>query len=289
MTDNWFIAIVLAKSLLYISTTLVAGERFHQLHTLSDSFYPSQPAAPGGLFTAIGTGLLSSVLLFLFTTGEMADDGFAGMLDGMMLNIMWTAAPGDALLFRLSGFLLALLTLLPLFSTPALNRLLFWLSTGCLSLSFIATGHIAGAPVWEKLALVFHISIAWWWFGALCPMLSMCKQQRAASLREGLENFGCQAGYLLPVLLFAGITMAITRFPDPATLYTTAYGQLFLLKVGIVAVILLIALRHKYISVPALSGSQHIQSFKTSLTAEIVVAISIFIATAILTSSASPA
>ena len=93
----------------------------------------------------------------------------------------------------------------------------------------------------------------------------------------------------VPILLIAGVVMYRSAtgqwIPE---LPLTSYDTVLLAKLVFVALILLVAARHKLTLVPQLNSESAAKRLKQSITAEMVLAVTIFILASALSSAFSP-
>ena len=248
------------------------------------------------LLPAIAT-VLAALLWFFFNTGAMAEDGFSGMFDPLMLDIFWTSSVGDATVLRvlaMVGFIVLQLFTHYWLTRSASNitaKIANILSIGCLfivSYSFTLTGHVAELSWLPKLLIVLHVSVMAWWFGLLLPLRSACLALPNDALQALMLRFGKQASILVPLLLLAGIALAYLLLGSFEVLFGTPYGQVLLTKIVSVAVILTIALSNKLRIVPALSSPEGAKRLARSITIEMLVGVLLLTLCSILTSVVGP-
>jgi putative copper resistance protein D len=320
---TWNILIVVSKCLFYFAFATTFGLYFWRfLFTQHAAFVlPStrganlisteRSSSPAGeacsksnLFTTLAAKLLPAIvaalaalLWFFFNTGAMAEDGFSGMFDPLMLDIFWTSSVGDATVLRvlaMVGFIVLQLFTHYWLTRSASNitaKIANILSIGCLfivSYSFTLTGHVAELSWLPKLLIVLHVSVMAWWFGLLLPLRSACLALPNDILQALMLRFGKQASILVPLLLLAGIALAYLLLGSFEALFGTPYGQVLLTKIVSVAVILTIALSNKLRIVPALSSPEGAKRLARSITIEMLVGVLLLSLCSILTSVVGP-
>ena len=314
-TLTWNILIVVAKCLFYLGFATTFGLYFSRFLFIKDAAFalhnarganpfaveaPSKPnlaatLAPS-LLPAFVTAL-AALLWFFFNTGAMAEEGFSGMFDPLMLDIFWTSSVGDATALRvlaMFGFIglqvFAYHWFARCFNNIA-DTIVNALSIGCLfvvSYTFTLTGHIAELSWLPKLLIMLHVSVMAWWFGLLLPLRKACLVLPNDILQALMLRFGKQASLLVPLLLLAGIGLAYLLLGSFNVLFGSAYGQVLLAKVVSVAVILSIALTHKLRLVPALSTQEGAERLARSITGETLVGVLLLTLCSILTSVVGP-
>jgi len=165
-------------------------------------------------------------------------------------------------------------------------------------LAFTRMGHTMDEPRWLLGGLLFlHLLTAAFWVGALAPLYRLVGKAAAGSdtdLRgqaaRALERFGRMAVVMVGVLVAAGVTLAWWLVGGLWPLLTTAYGQILLAKVGMVALLLLLAALNKWRLVPAFEHGQGLagRSLRRSILLEGALVAMILLTTALLTTTASP-
>jgi putative copper export protein len=156
------------------------------------------------------------------------------------------------------------------------------------------SGHQAadrGSSVATELADWVHLSAALLWVGGL-TMLALCVWPLARELRRNaFLRFSRLATLLIAVLLAAGIYLSIVRLPDLDDLWTTRYGQVLLVKIGLVSLALLWGAFHHFVARPALAEerlSPWTGRLGRTLGGEVSVAMAILLAAAILVNAKPP-
>ena len=92
------------------------------------------------------------------------------------------------------------------------------------------------------------------------------------------------------VLLLAGIYLSIVRLPRLADLWTTGYGHVLLVKIGLVSLALAWGGIHKVVAVPRVaSGSEVVLGrLRGSLVGESMVGMAVLLAAAVLVDARPP-
>lgn len=233
--------------------------------------------------------LLANVIWFFANTGLMAEEGIQGALDPELVAIMWDSSIGQSALLRSIGLALAIVVLVsPLILNNIVKQSLLMLSLLILGYSFTLFGHIAELGLIEKVLLMLHVMVMMWWFGALYPLKLACQIFDNGKLYKVMEKFSKQAMVLVSLLLFAGLWLALQLFPNVAALLHSSYGQTLLLKLLLVILVLAMGAKHKWQLVPQLKKGFGKNILEQSIAIEMVIAISILLVTAALTSVVGP-
>ena len=90
------------------------------------------------------------------------------------------------------------------------------------------------------------------WIGALATMAALLWTGAPELRRTAFLRFSRLATVLIALVLGAGVYLSIVRLPRLADLWSTGYGQVLLVKVGLVCFALLWGAFHHFVVRPAL-------------------------------------
>ena len=287
MEDGWTLAIILIKAGLYASSLAAAGTVLFLI-----TVRPSGPAiqTPTRLFGAV-SALLALVFLALHVTvqaGFLADEGFAGMMDQDMINIILDGPSGLSSKVLLLGLLAILLvsfipiTIVPIYGWIAGIGALF------VVISFTLIGHTTNGNIPASAGLIaLHLFAISFWLGALWPLYQQARQAKVDELIATAEIFGKQAIIIVPALLMAGLVLSVFLIGSVTALFTTAYGLLLIAKIALVVLLLTLAALNKYRFIPVLKNNQPeaLGHFVRSVRLEVLLFSGILLITAVLTSA----
>lgn len=149
------------------------------------------------------------------------------------------------------------------------------------------SGHSAVDSSWfTALADWLHLSAAVLWVGGLVQ-LAACVWPAAPELRrESFLRFARLAPVLIAVLVAAGVYLSILRLPELSDLWSTSYGQVLLVKLGLVSFALVWGAFHHFVVRPRLERTRWAGR---SLVGEGAVAMTILLLAAILVNAKPPA
>jgi putative copper resistance protein D len=213
------------------------------------------------------------------------------MWDQIYIEILWQSGAGMSYKLRLAGWLGLLTLLIAMRFNSALTKplTLIYLGTSLLiAASFTSIGHTAEQVIWVRLALVLHIFIAMWWVGFLYPLRSWCGEFPTNTLQLLMHEFGKQASILVVLLLLAGVGISYVLEGSFENLFSSAHGNILLLKLGVVAGILALAAYHKTRLVPAVIDKKSALALQLSISIEMGIALLILIITAALSTLVGP-
>ncbi len=259
----------------YAATVAAAGSALFSL-----SFPELAPRIARTLQRQMGLGI---VLLFLLEPARYTlfqykiSGGDLGLAFGPDLRWLGMATPiGQASIVRLFAGL-------ALFLFSKNSRIVQLGASAVMIGSYLLEGHTSASDHRLYLAplLFLHLVIAHWWLGALYPLSALTRSAGGSVSLNGFEAFGMKAIYAVPVLIAAGATIfaLLTGFKLD---FANVYQQRFLIKLGLVVVILGIAARNKFTLTPMLARApkEGGGALKRSIAIEIVVAAAILATTA---------
>jgi putative copper export protein len=215
--------------------------------------------------------------------GEMS-----GMWDPTLQGMAWNSPARPALICRLMGLLLIAVGL----QEASVRWMILTVGGAVLATgAFTLTGHTSVNVHRGALAvlLMLHLSVVAFWFGALWPLYVASLRETPARASDIIERFTSVATWLVPVILLAGIVMAVLLLPNLQAL-SQPYGELLIAKVVGFAVLMGLAAANKWRLGPALVDSP-VQSgrwFRRSVAAEYVLIAAVLTITAVMTSFFSP-
>ena len=162
--------------------------------------------------------------------------------------------------------------------------------------SIVTTGHAAATgPRWLAVpAWGLHSLTVAFWLGAFWPLLVVLREQPTRG-KEGaalavVQRFSRFAIPAVGVLVATGLVIAALQLRSVAALIGTGYGRLLLLKVGGVALLLLIAAHNRQRLTPALAAGDRAAPgrLRRAIRAEIGLAVLVLAATALLGQTPPP-
>lgn len=279
----WGAAAAAVKLLVYITSLLAVGLMLFRLALPIRDAGLDRSVLHIALAAAILAALASALRVMVQAGRLMGDAAF--MTDWQIISISLEGPLGTSTYVRLAGLaVLALAIFLRPVHVPAtiLGALL-------VTSSFALTGHATRDPQWLLSGLItLHLLAVSFWLGALLPLYQLSgPDQPSDRAARVAHRFGFQASIIVPLLILVGVIFAWQLLGGPQALFGTAYGQMLLIKLALVAIVLGIATLNKLRLVPDLTANQpgagaHL---RTSLGWETLVFLAIFSATAVLTTS----
>jgi putative copper resistance protein D len=255
-------------------------------------FFGQMLAVSHGVLTrlntmAAGVAIGCLLVLHLLEAARMADS-LEGLFDGALQTVVLESSLAVALAWRLAG-LVFILTGLCASSTASQ----VWILSGVVLAmsSFTFVGHTVDHPARGllSLALFAHAYMVAFWFGGLLPLWLIRLHESQALAAQVTRRYSMLAVKLVPVLFLAGMLLTVGLLQSFADLMSP-YGLLLLAKLGGFLLLLALASINRWRLVPAIErGVLHATvNLRKTLSAEYILIILIFIATAVLTTFTSP-
>lgn len=279
----WGIMAATAKLAVYLSSFLAAGLMLFLLALpLNNAQLRNSLLQVAGAASVLA--VLASLWRVMVQAGRLMDD-VAFMIDPEIIAISLDGPLGTSSTVRLVGLTVLLVAIL----LPTLRFSGSLVGSFLVAMSFALTGHAIRDPQWALAGLVtIHLLAVSFWFGALLPLYRLTSERQDHDEAARLSHrFGQQASLVVPVLIAVGGVFAYLLLGSVQAFYGTAYGQMLLVKLVLVALVLGIAALNKLRLVPAPQAGEinAAARFRSSLRWEALVFLGIFGATALLTTS----
>jgi copper transport protein len=250
---------------------------------------------PGRFYALTGIGAAATLNVGIAAFVLRAEDAlqlpFGRLLYGDLTPIARTRF-GTAFIVMTLGF--ALVTGLLFLAWLTDRELLLW-PAFLLGLAFASglslSGHSAadrGASWKSELADWAHLSAACLWIGGLVQLAVVVWPLLPDARRSAFLGFSRLATVCVGVLLLAGIYLSILRLPQLSDLWTTGYGRVLLVKIGLVALALAWGGLHRLIAVPVVERGGLLPRLRASLVGESMVAMTVLLVAAILVNAKPP-
>ena len=254
-------------------------------------------------------GLLASCLVFVALIGSVNQNGIAGMFDPVIGSILSEAQPGSVLRWRLAGFLLTLLALLPLNISTRLWQssrvqqfcfVLLGVATLCFAVGVGSQGHASSVSLLAQFMAAAHFMAIAAWAGSLYPLytssLNLELDANTAALLA--ERFGQVAWGILGIMLVSGLVLIWQVAGGPGSLTDDTHGRLLIVKLVLVMLMMALGALHKFLIVPGLRTAITRQDAESiadsrrllarSIRSEILLAILVLVLAAAMTSLTGP-
>ena len=250
---------------------------------------------PGRFYALTGIGAAATLNVGIAAFVLRAEDAlqlpFARLMYGDLTPIAKTRF-GTAFIAMTLGFALVAGLLFLAWLTD--REVLLW-PAFLLGLAFVSglslSGHSAadrGASWKSELADWAHLSAACLWIGGLLQLALVVWPLLPDARRSAFLAFSRLATVCVGVLLLAGTYLSILRLPQLSDLWTTGYGRVLLVKIGLVALALGWGALHRFIAVPAVERGGLLPRLRASIVGESMVAMTVLLVAAILVNARPP-
>jgi copper transport protein len=279
--------------LYFLALALVAGGLGFRLLVVRG---PLTERAERRFYRVVGLGAVGvievGILAFLLRAEDALQLPFGDFLYGD-LSPLATTRFGTAFVAMTLGF--ALVSAFVFLAWLTDRTILLWpaflLALGLAS-GLSLSGHSAvdaGASWLSELADWAHLAAASLWVGGLVQLAFVVWPLAPELRRQSFLRFSRLATVLIAVLLSAGIYLSVLRLPTPSDLWSAGYGQVLLVKLGLVSLALLWGAAHHFLVRPALErGRPLFAGLPRSLAGESAVGMAILLAAAVLVESKPP-
>jgi copper transport protein len=283
----------LVRWLYFVALALLAGGLGFRLLVVRG---PLGEAAQRRFYLLIGAGVVGAlevgVLAFLLRAEDALQLPFVDFLYGDLSPLAKTRF-GYAFVAMTLGYALvaAILFLAWLSDREWLLWPAFLLALGFAS-GLSLSGHSAadaGSSSLSELADWLHLSAAALWVGGLVQLAFVVWPLEPGLRRRAFLRFSRLATVLIVVLLGAGTYLSILRLPHLADLWNESYGQVLMVKLGLVSLALAWGAAHHFLVRPKLErGAPLFAGLPRSLMGESAVGMAILLAAAVLVDSKPP-
>jgi copper transport protein len=260
---------------------------------------PLPPRAESRFYKIAGLGVIGvlevGIAAFLLRAEDALQLPFDKFLYGDLSPIAGGTRLGTAFIAMTLGFALVAAFLFLAWLTD--RRWLLW-PAFVLGIAFASglslSGHSAadaGSSWASELADWVHLSAACLWVGGLVQLVAVVWPAAPFERRDVFLRFSRFATGLIALLLAAGIYLSIVRLPAVSDLWSTGYGQVLLVKLGLVCVALLWGAFHHFVMRPLLERNASgglLTRLPRSLLGESAVGMAVLLVAAVLVDSKPP-
>jgi copper transport protein len=276
--------------LYFICLALLTGGLGFRLFVLRGDI---TPGAERRFYLMTGAGVIGAlevgIVAFLLRAQDALQLPFTSFLYGDLSPFAKDTRFGEAFVVMELGFAItaALLFLAWLTELRWLLWPAFLLALG-LGSGLSLSSHQSDDRGWlPSFADWVHLSAATLWIGGLLSLWVVVWRERDLR-RTAFWRFSEIAGPLVAVVVAAGIYMTYERFPAVHDLWSIRYGQVLMVKLGLVSLALAWGAFHHFIVRPRLDRPAVAGRLSRSLVGEAAVALSILLLAAILVDSRPP-
>jgi copper transport protein len=153
----------------------------------------------------------------------------------------------------------------------------------------VEAGHAAAGSL-----RLFDVGVQWVhllavavWIGGLLWLLLGIRGRETAERAQAIQRFSFIAGIVLAAVAVTGVLRAISEVGGPVEwrrLFDTSFGIALLVKIGLVAGLVALGARNRYVNVPGIAaGTRRMASLRRTIGAELLLAAAILGLTGVLT------
>ena len=285
--ELWTVLVPLGKFVAYALSLLMVGTGLFILHFKSMLSLATFTYCRKLIFQSSLAGLMVAPLLFLFVAGNIGGD-LSSAIDPLMIGIAFSSKAGQAVLVLFLGFLLVSLWS---YLLPKQIWTIVIAGFSCILISFSVYGHSTINGYTSQLLIVLHLLAISYWVGSFFPLrYSTYRDVEDEKLFQIAHKFGIYAVYYIVVLVIAGVSLGTILVGNLNGLLYTNYGQVFLIKLSLVAILLGIGAINKFVLVPNLQSDAKANAVKLrkSIGREIIILAFILVISSIVSTSIEP-
>jgi copper transport protein len=201
------------------------------------------------------TGFAAALLTVAFTVMVVAGDGIRGLADATSRAAVLRGPTYEAALARCAGLCAVAAAFASLRVNVAARRALMVGGGVLVCGSFLLAGHARshGPVVVVLLCLLAHVLGASGWAGGLVGLAVVLRRRDVATADRGavLVTFAGLMTGVVTMLLAGGLGLGLLYLSSWHALVSTAYGQVLLVKAGLVAGLLIVSASNHQRVVPA--------------------------------------
>jgi copper resistance protein D len=237
---------------------------------------------------ALNSAALGAILIL----GHLALDAarlsgdFEGLADEDLQRLAWTSRSGISQMVQALGLVAVLAGLW----TPGRSHARWASAGGVIAVGgFLITGHTSTHALRAVLGplLALHLLVVAFWFGALVPLALVIRLESRATAAGLLKRFSVIAGWLVPLILVAGLAMA-WLLTGSLNVLGKPYGELLIAKLTGFGLLMGLAAYNRWRLTPAFEQARSEVSLRRSLGVEYVLIVAVLSVTAVLTAFYSP-
>ena len=226
----------------------------------------------------------AALLTLPFAVMDVSGDGLRGLGDGLARSVALRGGDYQSVVMRAFG----LIVLVGALRLRRSSRLALACSGALIVGSFLLMGHVrTHGPRAAVMAATFaHVGGVAIWFGGLLALGLGLRRARGDVWASGrlLGTFARLMTVVLTLLLAAGVGLAVLYLPSASALWQTAYGDVLLIKLAVVATTLVLSsVNHRRLVPAAEAGNAvAVRVLRVNIAAEQLLLATVLVITEIL-------
>ena len=288
--------VIAVKFAFYADMMVLAGLTAFSLYALKGDERASAGLPPVGLAVALSVaGLALSGLGMLALVAAMTGSSVLAIDGAVLQEVVRQTAIGTAWIVRMAALAIAVAAALALGRSPAAARLTLLGAASIAIATLVWTGHAGAtegsAGAVHRVSDIVHMLAAAVWIGGLAAFVLLLFPGAAgrppgqlALVHRALAQFSRVGTAAVALIVASGIvnSLVLMGVPSVGSLTGSPYGKLLLAKLGVFAVMLLLAGANRWQLTPALETGigtgetgPALRALRTSLALESVAALAI--------------
>lgn len=291
---DWLILLSLVRLFFYFGVFsfmgYVAMLGLFNKHATQINPFTSENGLMGWLWCSFFISLVGMTAVVPLNAGMLLDEGLSGVIDPLMLQLVWNSAIGEQTLAR--GIALSLVLVILIWinqrkrqggSSALVFSVLF--TSAVIGWSFTRSGHSATTSLAAQLCIALHVMMAGWWIGSLYPLIRLSRTEHAKALQLALQAYGKQAVVWVGILLMSGGILITLLLLNVSSTVNNVYLWVMAAKLTLVCGMLCFAAYHKWKLVGRIETRQDCIAVRKSITAEALIGVLVLMVTATLSNS----
>jgi putative copper export protein len=258
--DIWLVVATIIKAITYGATLTSAGGVIFCVLFRSQISQNEAKAIRLFILIAAWVAILVSILR-IFVTNIILSGEMSGVFDLVLTRMVLESSEGFATGLRLAS----LMIMISLFSNKYYDKFLGAILFAAIvaATSFSLVGHAGEVSIKYGFGLIpqglllLHLIAVAFWVGALWPLKMLTESNDILRVAKIMHRFGQIAVLFVPILIVGGILLIWILLGKLELLWTSAYGQLMLIKLATVSLLLAMATINKLLITPKLLSTNN--------------------------------
>lgn len=292
--DIWLVVATIIKAITYGATLTSAGGVIFCVFFRNQISQNEVNDIRRFILIAAWSAVLVSILR-IFVTNIILSGEMSGVFDLSLTRMVLESSEGVATGLRLVS-LVAIISLSRNRNFDKYQGALLFAGIVAAA-SFSLVGHAGEVPMKYGFGLIpqglllLHLIAVAFWVGALWPLRMLTESDDILRVAQIMHSFGQIAALFVSLLIVVGILLIWILLGKLELLWTSAYGQLMLIKLTSVSLLLAMAAINKLLITPKLLSTNNISEMgilRRSINSEIAIVSLILFITACFTTLVGP-
>ena len=258
--DIWLVIATIIKAITYGTTLTAAGGVIFCVLFRNQTSQNEAKAIRQFILIAAWVAILISISR-IFVTNIILREEMSGVFDLVLTRMVLESIEGVATGLRLAS----LIIMISLFSNKYYDKFLGVILFAAIvaATSFSLVGHAGEVSIKYGFGLIpqglllLHLITVAFWVGALWPLRMLTDSNDILRVAQIMHRFGQVAALFVSLLIVVGILLIWILLGKLELLWTSAYGQLMLIKLTSVSILLAMAAINKLLITPKLLSTNN--------------------------------